>query len=35
MPSARAVPRDPLAAFQVGIQGDQAPMGALQEAFPT
>jgi hypothetical protein len=32
---ARSDPRDPVAASQVEIQGDLAPMGALQEAFPT
>jgi hypothetical protein len=31
----RPDPRDPVAASQVEIQRDLAPMGGLQEAFPT
>jgi hypothetical protein len=35
MPLARPDPRDPVAASQADIQRDLAPMGGLQEAFPT
>ena len=35
MPPARQVPKGPTEASQAEIQRDQAPMGALHEAFPT
>jgi hypothetical protein len=35
MPPVRPVPTDPPEALQADIQRDLAPMGGLQEAFPT